>query len=313
MLKKLKIKYSYKFITGILFLSFSFLYLANFLRENSTYFMPKEYKTIKKIVDKIASKNDLGNRDIRFSIGSGIYMQYRAEELGLCEKDGCFYYRNLDPYKNYKKVNGVNINELLKQSYLYNGIEAYAWNDIVWLSKSSFLTYADRTDYLGCTIGHELSHIVFNDHIKQSIKLSENLKKLKEKNKNEILIEPKKAKENDEKVKDEKDNIKEVLEKELSRESEMIADNNAAKMIINAGFAKETCLNEITFIAEKMQWEADTDIQSTHPGYLERFESLQNFIAKYDKSSELKDFEPYRWKWSFDRKFNILIFSPQKK
>ena len=313
MLKKIKNKYPYKLFTGIIVLSFSFLYLANFLRGNSIYFMPKEYKTIKKIVDKIASKNDLGNRDIRFSIGSGIYMQYRAEELGLCEKDGCFYYRNLDPYKNYKKVNGVNVNELLKQSYLFNGVEAYAWNDVVWLSKSSFLTYAGKTDYLGCTIGHELSHIVFNDHIKQSIKLSENLKKLKDKNKNEILIESKKTKENDEKVKDEKDDIKEVLEKELSRESEMIADNNAAKMFINAGFDKNTCLNEITFIAEKMQWEADTDIKSTHPGYLERFESLQNFIAKYDKSTELKNFEPYRWKWSFDRKLNILIFTPQKK
>ena len=97
---------------------------------------------------KIALESDLGNRDIRFSIGSGIYMQHRAEELGLCEKDGCFYYRNLNPYKNYKKVNGVNLNELLKQSYLFNGIEAYAWNDVVWLSKSSFLTYSGRTDYL---------------------------------------------------------------------------------------------------------------------------------------------------------------------
>ena len=313
MLKKIKNKYPYKLFTGIIVLSCSFLYLANFLRGNSIYFMPKEYKTIKKIVDKIASKNDLGNQDIRFSIGSGIYMQYRAEELGLCEKDGCYYYRNLNPYKNYKKVNGINVNELLKQSYLFNGIEAYAWNDIVWLSKSSFLTYAGKTDYLGCTIGHELSHIVFNDHIKQSIKLSEKLKKLKDKNKKEILLESKETKANDEKVKDEKDDIKEVLEKELSRESEMIADNNAAKMFINAGFDKKTCLNEITFIAEKMQWEADTDIKSTHPGYLERFESLQNFIAKYDKSTELKNFEPYRWKWSFDRKLNILIFSPQKK
>ena len=291
MLKKIKNKYPYKLFTGILVFSFSLMYLANFLRENSTYFMPKEYKTIKKIVDKIASKNDLGNLDIRFSIGSGIYMQYRAEELGLCEKDGCYYYRNLDPYKEYKKVNGVNVNELLKQSYLYNGIEAYAWNHVVWLSKSTFLTYGRKTDYLGCTIGHELSHIVFNDHIKQSIKLSENLKSSKDK----------------------KNDNKEVLEKELSRESEMIADNNSAKMMINAGFAKDTCLNEITFIAEKMHWEADTDIKSTHPGYLERFKSLQNFIAKYDKSTELKDFEPYRWKWSYDRKLNILIFSPQKK
>ena len=313
MLKKIKNKYPYKLFTGILVLSFSFLYLANYLRERSTYFMPKEYKDIKKIVDKIASKNDLGNQDIRFSIGSGIYMQYRAEELGLCEKDGCFYFRNLNPYKNYKKFNGVNINELLQQSYLYNGIEAYAWNDVVWLSQSSFLTYAGRTDYLGCTIGHELSHIVFNDHIKQAIKLSENLKILKDKNKNESLIESKKISGNDEKAKDEKDDIKEDLEKELSRESEMIADNNAAKMIINAGFAKETCLNEITFIAEKMRWEADTDTKSTHPGYLERFESLQDFISEYDKSNELKNFEPYKWKWIYDRKLNILIFSPQKK
>ena len=93
----------------------------------------------------------------------------------------------------------------------------------------------------------------------------------------------------------------------------MIADKNSAKMIINAGFAKETCLKDITFIAENMQMEAETDIKSTHPGYLERFESLQNFVAKYDKSTELKDFEPYRWRWSFDRKLNILTFSPQKK
>ena len=310
MLQKIKNKHPLKLYSGILVLSLAFLSLANFLRYNSTYFMPKEYKTIKRIINKIASKNNLGNRDIPFSIASGIYMQYRAEELGLCEKDGCWYYRNLDPYKNHKNVRGVNVNELIKQTYLYNGLEAYAWNDVVWLSKSSFLTYAGKEDYLACTIGHELSHIVHNDHIKQSIKLSENLKIIKDQNKYEAPIESGKIEKNDEKHNDE---IKEVLEKKLSRESEMIADNNAAKMIINAGFSKETCLNEITFIAEKMQWEADTNIKSTHPGYLERFESLQNFIAKYDKSNELKDFEPYEWKWSYDRKLNILIFSPQKK
>ena len=312
MLKNMKNKNPLKIFTGIFILTFSIFYLANYLRNNSTYFMPKEYKIIKKIVDKIASKNDLGNREIPFSIAGGVYMEYRGEELGLCEKDGCWYYRNLDPYKNHKKVNGVNINELLNQSYLYNGIEAYAWNDVVWLSKSSFLVYKRKTDYLGCTIGHELSHIVFNDHIKQSIKLSEKLKKLKDINKSEILINSDEIKKNDEKVQAKKDEIKEILQKELSRESEMIADNNAAKMMINAGFAKGTCLNEISFIAEKSQWDADTDKESTHPGYLERLKSLQKFIAKYDKSNELKKFEPYKWNWSYDRKLNILIFSPQK-
>ena len=312
MLKKLKNKHPFKLFTGILVLTFSFLYLANFLRNNSTYFMPKEYKTIQKIVDKIASNNDLGDRNIPFSIASGIYMQYRAEELGLCEEDGCWYYRNLDPYKNHKKVNGVNINELLKQSYLYNGLEAYAWNDIVWLSKSTFLTYDGRIDYLGCTIGHELSHIVFNDHIKQSVKLSEKLKNLKDKDKDEMLIKLEKIDKYGEKIGNRKDEIREIIEKELSRESEMIADNNAAKMLINSGFAKETCLDELTFISEKMQWDADTDIKSTHPGYLERFKSLENFISQYDKSNELKEFKPYKWKWKYDRKLNILIFSPQK-
>ena len=69
-------------------------------------------------------------------------------------------------------------------------------------------TYGDKTDYLGCTIGHELSHIVFSDHIKQSIKLSENLKKLKDKNKDAIFIELEKSRRNNEKVKDEKRRLK---------------------------------------------------------------------------------------------------------
>ena len=312
MLQKIKNKHPLKIFTGILFLTFSFLFLTNYLRNNSTYFMPKEYKIIRKVVNKIASNNDLGHRDIRFSIGSGAYMKFEAIDLGLCENDTCWYFRNLDPFKKYKKIKGVNINELLKQAYLYNGIEAYAWNDVVWLSKSTFLTYARKTDYLGCIIGHELSHIVFNDHIKQSIKLSENLKKIKDKNKGKLAVDSKKTKDNDEKVTDKIDEIKKGLKNELSRESEMIADNNAAKMLINVGFPKETCLNEMTFIAEKSQMDADTDLESTHPGYLERIKSLQNFIAKYDKSNELKDFEPYKWKWSYDRKLNTLIFSPQK-
>ena len=38
------------------------------LEKNSIYFMPKEYKTIKKLVDKIASKNYLGDKEIPFFI-----------------------------------------------------------------------------------------------------------------------------------------------------------------------------------------------------------------------------------------------------
>ena len=42
--------------------------------------MPKEYKTIKKLVDKIASKNYLGDKEIPFLIGSGRYIEIRAKE-----------------------------------------------------------------------------------------------------------------------------------------------------------------------------------------------------------------------------------------
>ena len=85
-----------------LIISIFSIFLINHLRSNSVYFMPKEYKTIKKIVDKLASKNDLGNREIPFSIGSWRYMAWRAEELGLCKEDACWYYRNLNPYKKHK-------------------------------------------------------------------------------------------------------------------------------------------------------------------------------------------------------------------
>ena len=80
---------------------------------------------------------------------------------------------------------------------------------MVWISKSSFVTYAGKADYLGLTIGHELSHS-FNDHIKQSIKLSENLKKLKDKDKAEILIKLGKIKGNEEQVKDKEDKLRKL-------------------------------------------------------------------------------------------------------
>ena len=96
---------------------FLFAISANYIKNNSTYFMPQEYKTIKKIVDKIALKNNLGDEAIPFSIGSGAYMEYEAEKLGLCKKDDCYYFKNLNPYKKHKDFKKVNLNELSKQAY----------------------------------------------------------------------------------------------------------------------------------------------------------------------------------------------------
>ena len=110
-------------------------------------------------------------------------MEIRAKELGLCKEDDCWYYNNLSPYKNYKNVEGINLNELIKQAYLFNGIEAYAWRGIVWLSQSTFRTYGEDNNFLNCTIGHELSHVVLLMTIKQNVKLSNSLKEIKNQNK----------------------------------------------------------------------------------------------------------------------------------
>ena len=260
--------------------------------------MPKEYKTIKKLVDKIASKNYLGDKEIPFFIGSGRYMEIRAKELGLCKEDDCWYYNNLSPYKNYKNVKGINLNELIKQSYLFNGIEAYAWRGIVWLSQSTFRTYGKDTSFLGCTIGHELSHVIFNDHIKQSIKLSNSLKVIKNQNKKDS---------NSKTLKEVKENIR----LELNRESEKIADINAAKMIINAGYPKETCLEELTFLTQSSRLDAETETDSTHPGFIERTASLKQFVDKYDLNKEMRGFMPYKWTWSYDSKSKLLKFIPE--
>ena len=317
MLKKLKNKNPLKIFSGIIVLTFSFYYLANFLRYNSTYFMPSEYKIIKKIVNKIASKNYLGDQEIPFSVGSGSYMEFEAEKLGLCKKDDCYYFKNLNPYKKHKDFNKVNLNELLKQSYLYNSIEAYAWSGVVWLSKSTFKTYGDKTNYLSCIVGHELSHIIYNDHIEQSIKLSKKIKEFQNSKyeKNDQLKNNKKVNNeevNKEALKKEEDEKKDLYEKVLSRETETIADQNGAKMIINSGYPKDTCLKSLVFLTKKNYLNAHTELKSTHPGHLERYESLKNFIETYNKEKEIKLFKPYKWSWKYNRNLNTLTFSPKK-
>ncbi len=288
---------------------------TNFIKNYSTIFMPQEYKTIKKIVDKIASMNYLGDVEIPFSVGSGSYMEYEAEKLGLCKKDNCYYFKNLNPYKKHKDFKEVNLNELLKQSYLYNSIEAYAWSGVVWLSKSTFKTYGDKTQYLSCVIGHELSHIIYNDHIEQSIKLSEKIKEFpnkKDDNNNKLKNNVKNEEINNEELKSKEDEKKDLYQKVLSRESEIKADQNGTKMVINAGFTKDTCPKSIIFLSKRNYIDAHTDIKSTHPGHLERYESLRNFVGSYNKEKEVKKLKPYKWSWKYNRNLNILTFSPKK-
>ena len=80
----MKIKFKSFPVLSLIFIFF--LVFANYLRNNSIYFMPKEYKTLMKIVDQLASKNDLSEREIPFTITSGtqkIDTRARAREISL--------------------------------------------------------------------------------------------------------------------------------------------------------------------------------------------------------------------------------------
>ena len=276
------------------------IFLIRYIRNNSTFFMPKEYKTLKNIVNKIASKNYLGDQVIPFSIGSGAYMEYRAEELGLCTTDSCYYFKNLNPYKKHSYFKNVNINDLIEQAYLYNSIEAYAWSGVVWLSRSTFRQYGDKIGFLSCVVGHEISHIIHNDHMEQSIKLSEKIKEFK----------PSKGL-NKEELKSEEDEYKDFYKKLYSRETEMKTDQNSAKMIINSGYPVDTCLKGLKFLSKRNHIDAHTDSKSTHPGHLERYKSLNTFIEDYDKSKEFITSKTLKWKWKYDRNSNVLRFIPK--
>ena len=287
----------YKFYLGLIPLIISYLFFAFYLRNHSTFFMPREYKIIKKLVNNIATKNNLGNKEIPFYIGSGSYMEARGKELGFCKEDHCWHFNNLNPYKNYNNINGININTLVKNAYLFNGIEGYAWKGIVWLSQSTFRTYGEKEDYLNCTIGHELSHIIFNNHIDNAIKIKYKLEEL-EKINNEDL----------KKI----DEDKELFELELNRLSEIKADANAARLLINAGYPRETCVNALEFLAESNRVDAHTNKKSTHPGFVKRIDSLNKFIEEYDEEKVIKELKAYKWRWIYNRKLNTLIFKPNK-
>tara|TARA_Y100001978_G_C23651397_1_gene413633 strand:- start:64 stop:978 length:915 start_codon:yes stop_codon:yes gene_type:complete len=304
----MKLNYKLRDKIFFVFIFVALVYTADYAQNKSTLFMPKEYKTVKKLVNQIASKNDLGAKEIRFSINNGAFMSWRAKSLDLCKDDTCWYFSNLNPYKRYKNINGININDLANQSYLYGGLEAYAWKDVVWLSRSTFRSYGTNKDFLACTIAHEIAHIIYDDHIPQSIKLTEKLKSL-EAVETKLLNKNKKKEEN----KEEENKEENLLKMELSRETEKETDKNASKMIINAGFANDSCLKNLTFITKFEKLETETDKESTHPGYLERYESLRNFNEQYNKKENLKGFKSYEWKWQYRRKLNSLIFIPQKK
>ena len=276
----------YKFL--VFFASILSIIFVKHFWMKSILLMPKEYKVLKSFVDQIAAQNSLGYKPISFSINSGIYTSRLGEEMGLCKVDTCDYLRDLNPYKKYKVINGIDIDELMRQSSKSRILDAYAWNGNVWISKSTFNNFGENKDFLGCIIAHELSHILFNNHIDDGIYLAKKSQRLSKKR-------------------------KELLKYNLNRESEKDADNNSARLMINAGYPKDICLNGLKFITNKNKLKINTENSDTHPGYIERYNSLEKFISSFKKINPSKNSKTFNWNWHYNRNLNNLTFIPETK
>ena len=262
-------------------LSLAFVtHLPLYAESQSTKVLPTEYATIKRIVNKIAMHNDMGRQPIVFTIVPGTYAMTLAAGLHLCDKDNCTYFSQINPFRKH----GRKIDEILRQNYLYGGIEGWASpTGTIEISHQSFRIYADRKDFLACTIAHELAHVLDNHSFYISKKTSELSASATE-------------------------NEKELIEAKVSREYEIKADQRSYEMLTRAGYPEKTCLDELDFLHKISGDGRETIPTDTHPGYSERMLALKTHI------NESKQVDSRRAKWSegwvYDQEMNYLKFSP---
>ena len=258
---------------------------TNYL-ENAQFLMPSEYKEIKSIVNEIADHNDLGDREISFTVIPGSHAGWYAEELNLCKEDSCSFYENLNPFKKFKGNKADEINEALRQAYLFDTYQGLSYsNGVISISRSSFKTFKSKREYLSCLIAHEISHFLA-DHIFENEKyVSKNKKGL-----NELEIEELKGKTN--------------------RNFEIEAQNNAALMIRNTGYPIETCLDELKFALKLTGNGSITEPNDSHPGYEEWVSEMKKFIST-QKDIKIENISKTDLSWQYNRELNILIMTPQ--
>ena len=173
--------------------------------QTSELFMPEEYKTIKRVFNKLAAKNDLGDMPFTFTVNVGSQAAWLAEGLELCKEDDCSYYGDLNPYKTYRGESSQKINEMIRQAYLFNDVEGLAWSHgVILISRSSFPIYEGKDDYFACLLGHELAHSINHHQFNENLLAGRRGKNLKE-------------------------DKKELLKKKIGRDNESEADIYASK------------------------------------------------------------------------------------
>ena len=243
--------------------------------------IPSEYTKVKSVVNKLAKSNDLGSQPLIFTIVPGRYAMSLAAGLGLCNEDSCEYFGQINPFRKH----GRKIDEILRQNYLYGGIQGWAYSTgTVEITHQSFRIYGEREDFLACTVAHELAHVLDN----HSFHIS---KKASELSANATETES------------------ELIKAEVSREYEVKADQRAFDMLSRAGYPDDTCLDELDFLHKISGDGRRTSPTDTHPGYSERLSALK---AHIDASKQVDTDQTKRTEgiWLYKPDMNYLKFSP---
>ena len=267
------------------------------------YTMPKEYKAIKAVVDKLAASNYLGERPITFQINSGSYLNWMAEDIKLCTDDDCRAFEDIDPFREYQGEYSEYINQFLRSSYIYGGLNAFAYpSRLVSISRSAMRLLETDRKTLSFILAHEIGHII--EH--HSFKTSEE-KSIKTKN-----IQAEINAENDEDLKAKKEKEKENIEFAIDRKYEYIADRIASILLTKSNFGDNAAIEALqasSFITGDGEI---TQKDSTHPSWKDRIESLKKIDNKIDNQSYYQ-MNPIKWDWEYSRKYNYLQFNPKMK
>ena len=270
----------------------STLFLSTYLLikpiRNSQLFMPSEYQLIKKIVNKLADNNDLGQREIGFIISAGGVASYYAKDIGLCKRDGkesCAYHSYLNPFKKYPNPK---INEILRLSYLSGSGSASASSlGTIAITHSYFRITEGKELLMVCTIAHELAHILNLDTSNDSLRLNEE-------------------------ARDFDDKKREELSAQISRETETNADLYAQWMVLKAGYPTNTCIKKMEHTMQIRYMPKETKLD-THPSIPKRLRALKEELPIQIKAIvKTNENEQTNLRWTYDRDLNMLKFIPNK-
>ena len=268
----------------------SISHISNNLR-NSQLFMPKEYQSIKKIVNKLSKGNDLGDEPISFTIIAGHTSSYRASELNLCRVDqkGCYYFVRLNPYKTYSGRNQTQINEIIRQSKLYGGLEGFVDHElIINIGISSFHKSKYNKNDLSCLLTHELSHLLEKTAFKNKLEAYE-IRKISD------------------------DYPQPSLENEIRRGSEIRADINAAKMLRNVGVPIDTCIKVRKRWLETNGYKIEAEEKDNYPGYAVWMKELNEFLDEHPQTPPRNKPKGTKIKWEYNRNLNELRLIPKRR